>query len=313
MTIPLAEPIAPQKQATVLIYYKAANVAEENLGVWDFDFETLTKGFRSLGDVIRILKEAKDLLPKRRREPVEKKLEEVEQTAKLAEAQIAQGLGYEMLTGFRPFRASTLSRLLNQIVFATAAPIHTLRSDVPEELEDIVAKALQKDPADRYTDGGEFSARLTQVFQGLRDQYDRIDNQEHFDLLRRLSFFHDFSQQEIWELLRASEWREYIAGDEIVREGEMDDRFYVIVSGRVLVVANEQVVGCLESGDCFGEASYVSDVKTTSTVKAEQSVTVLSVSATLLEQVSSACQLRFTKVFLRALIMRLQGAQKASA
>ena len=28
----------------------------------DFDFETLTKGFRSLGDVIRILKEAKDLV-----------------------------------------------------------------------------------------------------------------------------------------------------------------------------------------------------------------------------------------------------------
>ena len=114
-------------------------------------------------------------------------------------------------------------------------------------------------------------------------------------------------------MLRASEWREYIAGDEIGREGEMDDRFYVIVSGRVLVVANEQVVGCLESGDCFGEASYVSDVKTTSTVKAEQSVTVLSVSATLLEQVSSACQLRFTKVFLRALIMRLQGIQSTPA
>ncbi len=215
---------------------------------------------------------------------------------------------YELLTGFRPFRASTLSRLLNQIVHATAPPIHTLRADVPEELEEIVATSLQKDPAHRFADGGEFAARLTQVFQGLREQYDRIDNQEHFDLLRRLSFFHDFSQQEIWELLRASEWREYSPGDEIVREGEMDDRFYVIVSGRVLVEANEQVVGCLERGDCFGEASYVSDVKTSSTVKADQSLTVLSVSATLLEQVSAACQLRFNKVFLRTLIMRLQGA-----
>ena len=125
--------------------------------------------------------------------------------------------------------------------------------------------------------------------------------------VRRLSFFHDFSQQEIWELLRASEWREYGPGDEIVREGEMDDRFYVIVSGRVLVESNEKIVGCLDSGDCFGEASYVSDVKTSSTVKADQSVTVLSVSATLLEQVSAACQLRFNKVFLRTLIMRLQG------
>jgi hypothetical protein len=36
-------------------------------------------------------------------------------------------------------------------------------------------------------------------------------------------------------------------------------------------------------------------------------VTILRVSSTLMEQVSSACQLRFNKVFLRALIPRLQG------
>ncbi len=62
----------------------------------DFDFETLTNGFRSLGDAIRIAKDAKDLLPKKKREPLEKKLEEAERAAKLAEAQIAQGLGYEL-------------------------------------------------------------------------------------------------------------------------------------------------------------------------------------------------------------------------
>jgi len=37
-------------------------------------------------------------------------------------------------------------------------------------------------------------------------------------------------------------------------------------------------------------------------------VTVLSVSSTMLEQVSTECQLRFNKVFLRTLIRRLQGA-----
>ena len=61
---------------------------------------------------------------------------------------------YELLTGFRPFRASTLTRLLNQIIYATAPPVHTLCADVPEELEDIVAKMLQKDPENRYVDGG---------------------------------------------------------------------------------------------------------------------------------------------------------------
>ena len=40
---------------------------------------------------------------------------------------------YELLTGVRPFRAGNLAKLLHQIVYATPAPIHTLRADVPEE------------------------------------------------------------------------------------------------------------------------------------------------------------------------------------
>jgi serine/threonine protein kinase len=214
---------------------------------------------------------------------------------------------YELLTGFRPFRAKTLTRLLNQVIYATAAPIHTLRADVPEELEDVVTVALQKDPENRYADGGQLAARLTRVFQGLREQVSNIDKQEHFDVLRRLAFFHDFSQKEIWEVLRASEWNEYVDGAAIVREGEIEDRFYVIVHGRVNVEANGRVVGSFEAGGCFGEASYISNSKLTSTVKAENAVTMLSVSSTLLEQASTEAQLRFNKVFLRSLILRLQG------
>ncbi len=214
---------------------------------------------------------------------------------------------YELVTGFRPFRASTLTRLLNQIIYATAAPIHTLRADVPEELEEIVSVALQKDPEKRFLTGGSLASALTKVYQGLQKQYERIDNQEHFNLLRRLRFFHDFSQTEIWELLRASEWGEYSAGQEIARAGEMDERFYIIVSGRVLIEAGDKVVGTFDAGDCFGEASYITNAQRTSTIKADDAVAVMSVSATLLEQVSTECQLRFTKVFLRSLILRLQG------
>ncbi len=215
---------------------------------------------------------------------------------------------YELLTGFRPFRASTLSRLLNQIVYATPPPLHTLRDGIPDELEQVVMTALAKEPAARFASGAEFPARLTRVYQQLRDQYAKADNQEHFDQLRRLRFFHDFSGSEIWELLRASEWREYSARDEIVREGEMDDRFYVIVDGNVTVEMHGKAVGVLSDGDCFGESSYVAGVKRNSTIRADEPVTILSVSATLLEQVSTDCQLRFNKVFLRSLIRRLQGS-----
>jgi len=214
---------------------------------------------------------------------------------------------YELLTGFRPFRANNLSKLLHQIVYATAAPIHTLRSDIAEDLEELVARALRKDPAQRFQNGLELAGTLTQIYQTLRSQHERIDMKERFDLLRRLRFFHEFSHSEIWEILRASEWREYQAGDEIIREGEMDDRFYIIVSGEVMVKSGRRDIGVLGVGNCFGETSYVRGARRTATICANSPVTLVRVSSTLLEQSSSACQLRFNKVFLRSLIERLQG------
>jgi serine/threonine protein kinase len=237
------------------------------------------------------------------------------QSAEITPASDVYALGavtYELLSGFRPFRASTLSKLLNQIVFATPPPLHTLRSALPEELEEIVAIAMQKDPLRRFADAGELAARLTRVYQGLRDEEETLDGREQFAQLRHLSFFHDFCGAEIRELQRAGEWREYQAGDEIVREGEIDGRFYVIVSGRVTVERNGETIGTFGAGDCFGETSYVSDVKRNSTIRAVDGVEILSVSATLLEQVSAACQLRFTRVFLNTLIQRLEGSNSAS-
>ena len=214
---------------------------------------------------------------------------------------------YELLTGFRPFRADNLSKLLHQIVYATPPPIHTYRNDLPEELENVVAQTMLKDPGQRVSSGASMAAELTRVYKDLRQKYDQLDNQEHFDVLRTLTFFHEFSHAEIWEVLRASDWHEYKDGDDIVREGEIDDRFYIIVSGKVAVEANGNQVGTLGSGECFGETSYVRGAKRQASIKADGAVTILRVSSTLMEQVSSACQLRFNKVFLRSLIQRLQG------
>ena len=47
-------------------------------------------------------------------------------------------------------------------------------------------------------------------------------------------------------------------------------------------------------------------------IEAEEQVTLLKVTATLLEQASISCQLRFHKVFLKELIGRLQRAEPAT-
>jgi serine/threonine protein kinase len=220
---------------------------------------------------------------------------------------------YELLTGTRPFRAGTLAKLLHQIVYATPAPMLSLRPELPPDLETVVATAMHKEPEKRYANGAEFAAAMARVHAQLRNHSDRIDRQERFGLLRRLKFFHDFSSAEIWEVLRASIWNTHARGDEIVRAGGIDDRFYVIVSGRCSVEREGIKVGRLEAGDCFGETSYLRGAKRQAAVVADEDVTILRVSSTLLEQTSSACQLHFNKVFLRTLIARLQNGETRGA
>jgi eukaryotic-like serine/threonine-protein kinase len=218
---------------------------------------------------------------------------------------------YELLAGVRPFRGGNLAKLLHQIVYATPPPIHTYRQDIPEALEEVVATAMQKEPSDRYANGLDMAAALTRAHQQLRQRDSRMDQQEQFALLRRLRFFHEFSHAEIQEVMRASQWQDYQAGQEIVKEGELDDRFYVIVAGSCNVHRDRRV-GVLGAGDCFGETSYVQGARRTATIRAADSVTVLKVSSTLLEQVSAACQLRFNREFLRALISRLQHSERGA-
>ena len=219
---------------------------------------------------------------------------------------------YELLTGFRPFRANNLSKLLHQIVFATPPPLHSLREEISEDLEQVVARSLQKEPEKRFPNASEFAAALTRVYQDLRNQYSQIDRKEQFDLLRRLRFFHDFSHEEIHEVLRASDWRDYQDAQPIIREGEMDDRFYIIVNGEVGVESGRRKIGVLGEGECFGETSYVDGARRTASIVANGDVTLMRVSSSLLEQASSSCQLRFNKVFLRTLIHRLQAPHPAT-
>ena len=214
---------------------------------------------------------------------------------------------YELLTGTRPFRAGNLQKLLHQIVYATPPPIHRVRQDVSEELEGVVVTALQKDPVKRQRTGLELAAELARVHHRLRQSNVRFDLQEQFGVLRRLKFFQEFSHTEVSEVLHASAWQQYAAGEQIIREGELDDRFYILVAGRCAVMRRGELIAMLETGDCFGETSYVPGAKRTATVRAVDAVTVLKVSATQLEQVSVSCQLRFNRVFLRSLIGRLQG------
>lgn len=57
---------------------------------------------------------------------------------------------YEMLTGRRAFPAATDAELIGEILHRDPRPVAELRPDAPAALRDIVEKAQEKEPADRY-------------------------------------------------------------------------------------------------------------------------------------------------------------------
>ena len=212
---------------------------------------------------------------------------------------------YELLTGKRPFYGENLSRLVHQIINATPIPLHRLRADVPDLLEKIVAKAICKDSEKRYKNCTELSIDLTHAFNKLGKLQEEIAEQERFNIVKQLEFFSEFSYPEIWEVLNSSKWEVFDESDQVVAEGDLDDSFYIIVSGEVEVSKNGRVLGKLAEGDCFGEMGFMNNTERSAAVITKKGVSLMRVNSTLIEQASLKCQLQFHKVFLKSLIQRL--------
>ena len=97
-----------------------------------------------------------------------------------------------------------------------------------------------------------------------------------------------------------------VARNQVVQfSGEIDNSFYVIVSGEVTVSKGGREVDVLVGGDCFGEMGFIAGTERTASILAKTPVTAMKVRASLIERASLHCQLRFHKVFLNTLVERL--------
>ena len=73
-------------------------------------------------------------------------------------------LFYEMLTGQLPFSREAFQSAIYAIMHEDPEPLASFRSDIPEMLEMVIQKALQKDPQQRYQS-------LEDFIQDLKDPY----------------------------------------------------------------------------------------------------------------------------------------------
>jgi len=221
---------------------------------------------------------------------------------------------YVLLAGRHPFVAANPVAMTYQIVHTDPDPPSKHRPGISPEIDAIVMRAIARAPAKRYRGWDAFGQDLVLSWkQELKLQEDReAPDTMRFTALKGLPFFNGFPEEELWEVLAISKWALFPAGTALIKEGDVGDAAFVIVSGFAQVSRGKRKLGVLTVGDCFGEMAYMSSEGTarSATVTTTSECIVMKVSAADLRAASAYCKVLFDQQFVRVLVARLDAANK---
>ena len=222
---------------------------------------------------------------------------------------------FHMLTGRLPFRAKNPAQLIYKIINTEPPLVSQINSELPEQLDQVIRKALEKDLYSRYKNGADFAKDLSAVrYKILDDTSAPIDN-TRYSILRKMPFFTEFEDVEIWEILRFSRWRKSDSNTLLMREGDSDQRFGIVIDGRVEVSVDGQRVSEVYYGEVFGELAYLDeqDHKHMYTVVTTTTTTYLELNPAALSLATDECQDAFRRRLVTVVARRLGSAYRELA
>ncbi|OGA27784.1 MAG: serine/threonine protein kinase [Betaproteobacteria bacterium RIFCSPLOWO2_12_61_14] len=216
---------------------------------------------------------------------------------------------YQLLTGILPFQASNNFSMMYQITNVEPQLPSSLRKEIPPSLDRIVRKAMQKDLDRRYATWGEFSFDLAEAFRNerLAVPTQEVAETEKFNTMRALSFFADFTDAELWEVMRISAWDNLPQDTVIMTDGDTGDFFCILASGEIKVTKRKKLLNVLTPGECFGEMAYLARTgnERTADVSSMSASQVIKIKTEDLERASDGCRHRFDRAFMAILVERL--------
>ncbi len=103
---------------------------------------------------------------------------------------------YELLAGVRPFSGESATSILYNIVHETPKPVADKTSDLPQEVQRVIDRALAKKPEERFGTAGEMAKELEKILSIYRKT------------LPRTTSAHEKSLRDIQSLAKERNWRE---------------------------------------------------------------------------------------------------------
>ena len=162
---------------------------------------------------------------------------------------------YQLLTGTLPFTATNNFSMMYQITNTEPPLPSSFRKDIPASVDRIVKKAMEKELERRYRTWEEFSLDLAEAFRSARQdsRSQEVADSEKFNTLREMPFFSGFSDAELWEVLRISQWEDLPAGVVLMEDNTEGDFFCILASGEMKVTKKKKLLDVLTPGECFGK------------------------------------------------------------
>lgn len=215
---------------------------------------------------------------------------------------------FHLLTGRLPFRATNPAQLIYKIINADPPSVRQLCPDLPEAMDKVIRKALEKDLYSRYRNGAEFAKDLSAVRYKIVDDKLKVPDTSRFAMLRKQKLFTEFDDVELWEVLRMSSWRAVEARTTLFREQDADQRFGLLLEGEVELSSGGRRVARLGAGEVFGELAWMDgiDHRHMLTVVSVEPTTYLEVNPAALSLATDEVQELFRKT-LSTVIARRMG------
>lgn len=216
---------------------------------------------------------------------------------------------YQLLSGHKPFDAQGSLEIRRKIANEPHKPLSEINHDLPRELTIITDRALAKDPKDRYPTTFDLARDLEGALKGSSLHLNGALAERTKSLLT-LKFFEGFSTDEAIHLISIGSWLSYKAQDVVVHENEKGNGFFVIISGEVAVTVEDEEMGRLKRGECFGEMAFLLSRKRSATIKAVDDCRLLRLNPEKIDILSSEIQIKLYRLFAKNLASYLLRADE---